>query len=223
MPAGSVTLRSSAGRTVLVTPDTGNNFYFFVSKPLPPGRALPGQTIGIIGLGGIGRALIKRLRPFGVRLIGLKRHDPEQAKADLGLEWVGGSGDLEELLARSDQVILALPVTTVSQNIIDAGALSVMKKDAFLINLSRGGLVDHGALKKALASGQIAGAGLDVFWEEPPDPNDPIFDYNIMATPHIGGSTDVSMRGIVKAVAENIRRISAGQMPHYIHNQAHRA
>ncbi len=182
----------------------------------PQGRALQGQTIGIIGFGGIGRALIKRLKPFGVSLIGIKRHDPEQAKAELGLDWVGGSGDLKELLARSDQVILALPVTTASQNIIDAGALAMMKKDAFLINLSRGGLVDHDALKKALASGQIAGAGLDVFWEEPPDPNDPIFDYNIMATPHIGGSTDVSMRGIVKGVAENIRRIAAGKLPHHL-------
>ena len=182
----------------------------------PQGRALQGQTIGIIGLGGIGRALIKRLKPFGVSLIGIKRHDPEQAKAELGLDWVGGSGDLKELLARSDQVILALPVTTASQNIIDAEALAMMKKDAFLINLSRGGLVDHDALKKALASGQIAGAGLDVFWEEPPNPNDPIFDYNIMATPHIGGSTDVSMRGIVKGVAENIRRIAAGKLPHHL-------
>ena len=183
----------------------------------PQGRALQGQTVGIIGLGGIGRALIYRLKPFGVHLIGLKRHDPEQAKADLGLEWVGGSGDLNELLARSDQVVLALPVTAASQNIIDAGALAVMKKDAFLINLSRGGLVDHAALKQALASGQIAGAGLDVFWEEPPDPEDPIFNYNIMATPHIGGSTDVSMRGIVKGVAENIRLIAAGKLPHHLH------
>ncbi len=182
----------------------------------PQGLALQGQTVGIIGLGGIGRALIKRLKPFDVHLIGLKRRDPEQAKAELGLEWVGGTDDLNELLARADQVVLALPVTAESQNIIDAGALAAMKKDAFLINLSRGGLVDHGALKNALATGQIAGVGLDVFWEEPPDPDDPIFNYNIMATPHIGGSTDVSMRGIVKVVAENIRRISAGKSPHYL-------
>ncbi len=179
----------------------------------PQGRALSDQTIGIIGLGGIGRALIKRLRPFGCRIIGLKQHNPDKSKKELDLEWVGGPGDLNELLSRSDQVVLALPVTTASQNIIDCAALSVMKKDAFLINLSRGGLVNHDALKEALAANTIAGAGLDVFWEEPPDPGDPIFKYNVMVTPHIGGSTDVSMRGIVRGVAENIRRLADGRAP----------
>jgi phosphoglycerate dehydrogenase-like enzyme len=90
-------------------------------------------------------------------------------------------------------------------------AFGMMKRDSFLINLSRGGLVDKEALKDALASEKIAGAGLDVFWEEPPDPNDPIFKYNVLATPHIAGSTDLSMRGIVHAVAENIRRLETGQ------------
>jgi phosphoglycerate dehydrogenase-like enzyme len=72
-------------------------------------------------------------------------------------------------------------------------------------------LVDRGALEDALASERIGGAGLDVFWEEPPDPDDPIFKYNVLATPHIAGTTDVSIRGIVKAVAENIRRLETGQ------------
>ncbi len=182
----------------------------------PQGRALGGQTIGIIGLGGIGRALTKRLKPFGVRLVGIKRDGREAAKNELGLEWVGGPEDLKELLLISDHVVLALPVTNESKNIIDADAFSAMKKEAFLINLSRGGLVDHYALKEALAGGKIAGAGLDVFWEEPPDPNDPIFKYNVMATPHIAGSTDVSMRGIVKGVAENIRRVASGRLPLFL-------
>ena len=182
----------------------------------PRGRALSGQTIGIIGLGGIGRALIKRLKPFGARLIGIKRYDPEKAKKELNIEWVGGPGDLKALLARSDHVVLCLPVTAESENIIDVDAFSAMKEEAYLINLSRGGLVNHDALEDALASGKIAGAGLDVFWEEPPNPNDPIFKHNVMATPHIAGSTDVSMRGIVSAVAENIRRIATGRLPLYL-------
>jgi len=91
--------------------------------------------------------------------------------------------------------------------------LAAMQPSAFLINLSRGGLVNREALASALANGTIAGAGLDVFWEEPPDSNDPIFKYNVIATPHIAGSTDVSMRGIVSSVAENIRRISQNLEP----------
>ena len=182
----------------------------------PQGRALSGRTIGLIGLGGIGSALVKRLKTFGVHLIGIKRHNPKAAMEKLGMDWVGEIEDLRELLSRSDFVILCLPMTSESRNLIDHNAFSFMKKGAFLINLSRGGIVDRDALKDALASGKIAGAGLDVFWEEPPDPNDPIFNYNVMATPHIAGSTDVSIRGIVKVVAENIRRLEKNLKPLYL-------
>ncbi len=182
----------------------------------PQGRALKGQTVGIIGLGGIGQALCKRLQPFGVKLIGIKQHDHEKAKKELGLEWIGSLRDLKKLLAKSDFVVVALPLTDESENLIDGEAFVTMKNAAFLVNLARGGLVDHDALKEALATSKIAGAGLDVFWEEPPDPDDPIFNYNVMATPHIGGCTGLSMRGIVKVVAENIRRISVGQQPLYL-------
>jgi phosphoglycerate dehydrogenase-like enzyme len=181
----------------------------------PQGRALRGRVVGIVGLGGIGKALIRRLRSFDVRLIGLKRHDPERARRDLDLEWAGGPGDLEELLGRSDFVILCLPLTAESRQLMNASTLSAMKPDAYLINLSRGGLVERDALEEALAARRIAGAGLDVYWEEPPDPTDPIFRHNVMATPHIAASTDVSMRGIVEVVAENIRRVARDQEPLY--------
>jgi phosphoglycerate dehydrogenase-like enzyme len=182
----------------------------------PQGRALTGKTVGLVGLGGIGKALAKKLRPFGVRLIGIKRRDPDQTKAELGLDWVGRAEELKELLRRSDFVVLCLPVTPQSKGLIGDEAFSFMKRSAFLINVSRGALVDRNALEKALASGEIAGAGLDVFWEEPPDPDDPIFKYNVLATPHVAGSTDVSMQGIVKAVAENIRRVEQNQEPLYL-------
>jgi len=173
----------------------------------PRGKALTGRTVGLVGLGGIGQALVKRLKTFGVRLIGVKRHDPQAARKEFGLEWIGGPNDFKELLTRSDFVMLCLPVTAETKHLMNRESLSFMKTDAFLINLSRGGLIDRDALLEALATRRIAGAGLDVFWEEPPDPNDPIFDHNVLATPHIGGSTDVSMQGIVSVVAENIRRI----------------
>lgn len=178
---------------------------------VPQGRALSGKTVGIIGLGGIGRALARRLKAFDVHLIGIKRHDPQKAKAELDLEWVGTTEDMKELLGRSDYVVLCLPLTPESRNMMGRHTFDMMKGDSFLINLSRGGLVDRGALENALAAEKIGGAGLDVFWEEPPDPDDPIFKYNVLATPHIAGATDVSIRGIVKAVAENIRRLEAGQ------------
>jgi phosphoglycerate dehydrogenase-like enzyme len=179
----------------------------------PQGRALGGKTVGLVGLGGIGQALIKRLKTFDVRLIAIKRNNPEKAMKMHDLEWVGAPEDLPELLGRSDYVMLCLPVTTETRHLMNHETFPHMKQGAFLINLARGGLVDRDALEDALATGRIAGAGLDVFWEEPPDPNDPIFAYNVLATPHIGGSTDVSMQGIVKAVAENIRRIENNQKP----------
>jgi len=179
----------------------------------PMGIALKGRTVGIVGLGGIGKALINRLRPFGVNLIGIKRSNPVQAQKDLCMEWVGGPDSLDILLKQSDYIVLCLPLNRDSQGLINEDAFKKMKKDSFLINVSRGGLVDYRALKIALKEKIIAGAGLDVFWEEPPDPTDDIFKYNIIATPHIGGATDISMQGIAASVAENIDRISRGKIP----------
>lgn len=183
---------------------------------VPRGRTLVGKTVGIVGLGGIGQALIKRLKPFGVHLIGIKRHDPQKAKEELGLQWAGTPFQMDELLGKSDYVVLCLPMSAETRNMIGRREFEKMRNDAYLINLARGGLVDREALLEALSCGQIAGAGLDVFWEEPPDPNDPIFRHNVLATPHIAGSTDISTAGIVEGVTENIRRLEAGQEILYV-------
>jgi len=185
---------------------------------IPMGRALKGKTAGLVGLGGIGRALVRRLKAFDMRIIGIRRHDPRRAANELGLDWAGGPHQLKELLGQSDFVILCLPLVDESRNLMNRDAFAAMKKDAFLVNLSRGGLVDRDALEEALATGKIAGAGLDVFWEEPPDPDDPVFRYNVIATPHIGGATDVSITGIMKVVAENIRRVERGEKPLHVKN-----
>lgn len=181
----------------------------------PKGLSLSGKTVGLIGLGGIGRALARKLASFDIHLMGVKRHDPQKAKEEFGLEWAGTPEEMDVLLGRSDYVVLCLPLTPENRNMIGRQAFNAMKRSAFLINLSRGGLVDRDALEEALASEKIAGAGLDVFWEEPVDPDDPVFRYNVLATPHIAGSTDVSIGGIVKAVAENIRRLEWGEEPLY--------
>jgi phosphoglycerate dehydrogenase-like enzyme len=179
----------------------------------PQGKALGGKTIGLVGLGGIGQALIQRLKGFGVRIIGIKNRDPQTAKAALGLDWVGGPSQLPKLLGQSDVVFLCLPATPASTALMNRQTFAFMKPTAYLINLSRGGIVDRDALEWALSSGTIAGAGLDVFWEEPPNPDDPIFKFNVMATPHVAGSTDLSMQGIVAGVVENIQRLEAGLIP----------
>ena len=179
----------------------------------PQGKALGGKTVGIVGLGGIGQALVLRLKGFGVRIIGIKRRDPQASKTALGLDWAGSSAQLPELLAQSDVVFLCVPATSATTGLIDREMFACMKPGAYLINLSRGGLVERDALEWALSSGAIAGAGLDVFWEEPPDPDDPIFQLNVLATPHIGGSTDLSMQGIVTGVVANIRRLETGRVP----------
>lgn len=179
----------------------------------PQGRALFGRTVGLVGLGGIARALIRRLKTFDVKLVGIKRHNPAEARQQLGLEWAGTPGELDVLLQRSDFVILCLPVTAENQGLMNRDTFRQMKKDAYLINLSRGALVVRQDLEDALAAGEIAGAGLDVFWEEPPDPDDPVFNHNVLATPHIGGSTDNAMQGIVTHVAANIRRVAENKEP----------
>lgn len=181
----------------------------------PRGTTLMGKTAGIVGLGGIGKALIRRLRALDMKIIGVKRDAAGASAGEMGLDWVGGRGDLERLLGMSDFVVLCLPLTEESRNLLNDRTFAAMKKGSFLINLSRGGLVDRNALENALATGRIAGAGLDVFWEEPVDPADPIFRQNVLVTPHIGGSTDISIGGIAGIVADNIHRAERGQQPLY--------
>jgi phosphoglycerate dehydrogenase-like enzyme len=180
---------------------------------IPRGRALSGKTVGIVGLGGIGGALSRRLKAFDCNVVGIKRHDLQKTKRELGLNWVGTPAQMKDFLKMSDYVVLCLPLTSENRNMIGSQTFDDMKPYSFLINLSRGGLVDRSAMQEALASGKIAGAGLDVFWEEPVNPDDPIFKYNVLATPHVGGVTDISIQGIVKVVVENIRRLENDQEP----------
>lgn len=174
----------------------------------PIGLGLKGRTVGLVGMGGLGQALAKRLRTFDMTLLGLKRTPSESFRVEHGLDWLGGMEDLPELLGRSDFVLLTLPDNPQTHHLIDKDALATMRRGSFLINLGRGGLVEHGALLDALDSGQLGGAGLDVFWQEPPDPNDPIFRQNVIATPHIAGITDVSLDGIIETAAARIEDLA---------------
>lgn len=177
----------------------------------PMGITLKGKTAGLIGLGGIGKALVQRLKAFDMRLIGIKRQASPEFAAAYGLDWVGSLAELPQLLAESDFVILSLPDSPDTHGLIGQARMAQMKPGGFLINLGRGGLLDRPALLSALQQGNLAGAGLDVFWQEPPDPDDPIFACNVIATPHIGGVTDTSLEGIYQGVSENLRRLQQGK------------
>lgn len=179
----------------------------------PLGTSLQGKTAGVVGVGSIGKELIKRLKGFGMRVLGLKRHPAEEIRKELGIEFLGGQNDLPFLLRESDFVILTLPVTAETRGLIGSKELAGMRRTAFLINVGRGPLIDHDALVHALARGQIAGAGLDVFWDEPADPDDILFRYNVIATPHIAGVTDTSYHDIARVLAENVNRARAGLPP----------
>lgn len=179
----------------------------------PLGLSLRGKTVGILGMGSIGKALARRLKPFGVTLLGIKRDPSSGVERDLGLDFLGGPSDLPSVLSRSDFLVLALPLTPETRSIIDRDALGLMKSRAYLINVGRGAVIEHDALVEALASGRIAGAGLDVYWQEPVDPADPVFDYNVIATPHVAGVTDASYDEIAKGLADNVERIRSGLPP----------
>jgi len=178
----------------------------------PMGRALLGRAAGIVGLGGIGQALAARLRPFGMRLIGVKRSaDPELARR-LGMEWIGGRERLAELLRQSDYLFLCLPLREDTRAILDESALAMLPAHACVVNAARGGLIDQSALLRALEQGRLCGAGLDVFEHEPLAPGSPLAAReDVLATPHIAGVTDVSYRGIAQRVAANVRRLLTNQ------------
>lgn len=185
----------------------------------PTGMSLLHKCACIVGLGDIGRALAMRLRPFGMRLIAVRRHPEHGAPAETGVERVLGAERLHEGLAQADFVVLALPENDTSRKLIDAAALKAMKKGSILINVARGGVVDLDALVDALHNNHLAGAGLDVFEHEPMDPHHPIFKENVVATPHIGGNTDESLRGVLAAIAENIKLYEDGKPPKHGVNQ----
>jgi phosphoglycerate dehydrogenase-like enzyme len=178
----------------------------------PMGRALLGRTAGIVGMGGIGQALAARLRPFGMRMLGIKR-GPEPGLAErLGMEWIGGPERLPDLLRQSDYLFLCVPLREDTRTLIDEAALALLPAQACIVNAARGGLMSQAALLRALEAGRLIGAGLDVFEQEPLDPNSALLGRpDVVATPHIAGVTDVSYRGIAQRVAANVRRLLTGE------------
>jgi glyoxylate reductase len=172
------------------------------------GRDVHGATLGVLGLGAIGRAVAARARGFGMRVLGWTRSG---RRVD-GVE----AAELPDLLARSDFVSIHLALAPETHGLLDARALARLPEGAVLVNTARGGIVDETALAEALASGRLAGAALDVFAREPLEPTSPLLRApNLVLTPHIG-SASVATRGRMAELAvENLLAGLAGlPLPH---------
>ena len=164
------------------------------------GRQLSDCTVGIIGCGHVGKDLVKLLQPFNCKILANDVLDFKDFYKKYEVTSVG----LEELIRKSDIVTLHLPLDKSTRNILNSDKLSLLKDDAVLINLARGGLIDEVALKELLNNNKIAGAALDVFGVEPPvDPSFATMD-NVLITPHIGGSTEEAILAMGMAAIEGL-------------------
>ncbi len=174
------------------------------------GADVHGKTLGIVGFGRIGQAVARRGRGFDMRILYTQRRRADRAvEAALGAEYV----DKDQLLGRSDFVSLHCPLTPETTHYIDAGALARMKPTAFLINTSRGPVVDERALVAALKAKRIAGAGLDVFEKEPAVEADLIGMPNVVLTPHIGSATVDTRLAMASLAVENCIAVVTGGKP----------
>jgi D-3-phosphoglycerate dehydrogenase len=172
---------------------------------------LRGQTLGLLGYGNIARALVPKALGFGMRVI---VHDILPPPPETLPEGVTFIPELEALLRESDFVSLHLPLTDSTQRIMNADRLRMMKSSAYLINTSRGGVIDQEALCQALGEGWIAGAALDVMDPEPPPPDHPLLGMDrLIATPHASFYSETSIEELQRRAAEHVAEVFAGRIP----------
>ena len=181
------------------------------------GVGLVGRTLGSLGIGNIGAEVFRLARPLDMRFIA---HDPFADKAvaaELGVELVG----IEELFRRADVLSVSCPLTAETHHIVNAERLALMKPTAYLINTARGPIVDQKALTEALQARRIAGAGLDVLEQEPPDPDDPILGLdNVILAPHALCWTDQCFAGNGAADMRAVLEVQHGRVPRGVVNRA---
>jgi D-3-phosphoglycerate dehydrogenase / 2-oxoglutarate reductase len=164
------------------------------------GVELYGKTLGLIGAGNIGSIVADRAKGLKMHVVAYDPYLSAERAAELGVEKV----ELDDLLSRADFITLHTPLTNETRNIISADAINKMKKGVRVINCARGGLVDEAALKVALDAGHVAGAALDVFSEEPAKANLLFGHEKVVATPHLGASTEEAQENVALQVAEQI-------------------
>ena len=165
------------------------------------GNELRGKTLGVVGLGSIGREVVKRARSFEMRILAADPFVSTQAAADLGVALV----DLDHLCVEADYITLHMALTPETTKMFNATAFANMKQGVRIINCARGELIDQPALVEAMKSGKVGGAGLDVFEAEPPAADDPLLGIeSLIATPHIGGSTEEAQEIVGVKIAEQV-------------------
>jgi phosphoglycerate dehydrogenase-like enzyme len=190
-----------------------------VGAPAPPlWPELAGKTLGILGFGHIGEALARRARAFDMKVCAIRRQ--AQSNPQDGVSFVGGPERLDEVLRQSDYLVITLSLSPETRNLLDAKRLQIMKPTAYLINVARAEIVEETALYRALASGGLAGAALDVWYRYPTTPGTALpatqaFHElgNLIMTPHVSGWTEGMLAARAKLIAGNIERIARGEPP----------
>ena len=174
---------------------------------------MSGRTLGILGYGRIGQCLARRARAFDMEICAIRRDVRRSAEDELTL--LGGLEILDEVLRRSDYLVIALPASPETRGLIGREQLRAMKPSAVLVNVSRAEIVDEEALYRALAERTIAAAGLDVWYRYPTLPaRQPFHDLpNVLMTPHVSGWTEGMLRARATLIAENIHRTARGEPP----------
>lgn len=176
---------------------------------------LDGKTLGVVGFGAIGRQLAEKCRAaFNMEAL---VYDPFVAQLP---DWARAAKTIEEVFEKADFVSLHMPLTDETKNMVNARILSLMKPTAFLVNTSRGEVIDEAALYECLKEKKIAGAGLDVFQKEPPDPGNKLFTLsNVILTPHSGALTKECTLRVTKCAAQSIADFFQGKTPAHIFNK----
>jgi phosphoglycerate dehydrogenase-like enzyme len=178
-------------------------------------REVAGSTLGLIGVGSIGSRVAKMAAAMGMHVIAVREH--VEKGSPNGVAAVFAPSQIDEMLQQSDFVVLAAPLVTTTQNVINAGRLANMKADAYLINVGRGAQVDEPALVEALRSHRIAGVALDVFEQEPLPPESPLWSLeNLLITPHTAGLTEKLWHRHYELFSGNLRRYLAGQKLRFV-------
>jgi phosphoglycerate dehydrogenase-like enzyme len=175
-----------------------------------PTRDLAGATVGVVGLGAIGRAVVRRLRGFGCRVLAVEPNPDPEFCGEYQVELTA----LDAMLPQVDVLTLHAPLTPATHRLLGAHELALLRPHAVVVNTARGDLVDQAALVEALAERRVAAAGLDVFEREPPAPDEPILALpNVVVSPHASSHTELGLERTAEAVLANLRDVLDGRLP----------